>query len=372
MPCRRIHIAAALALLAPSAIPAASAGSSSGGQRVPDAPTVSAVRCVASNTAPCPKQKVVVRGQQAVIEGSDLDATDSVVFRGAKGAADDARAKPSSVSPTRVVVRVPAAAKSGRVVVVSGFGAAGTRGPISVSDAPQTAPVDAAPGGRFFLGGKRQPVFTFNGRSDGPVQVQVVRDADGAVVKTIQATAVAGQPTQVRWDGTTDAGPAANGQYHFALAGNATAASADPAKAFAMFDHVFPIRGKHNLGYTATNDFGGPRKHKGQDMFAACGTPIAAARGGRVEYAGYQSEAGNYLVINGDSGQDYVYMHMRKPALVSTGQKVFTGQQVGEVGETGRAEGCHLHFELWSAPGWYKGGAAFDPKPQLRAWDAYS
>lgn len=168
----------------------------------------------------------------------------------------------------------------------------------------------------------------------------------------------------------TDGGPAPNGRYHFAPAGQASAsASATPTLAFALYDHVFPIRSRHNLGFTATNDFGGPRNHKGQDMFAACGTPIAAARGGRVEYAGYHSAAGNYVVIDGDDGVDSVYVHMRQAPLVEAGQKVFTGQQVGE---TGRAEGCHLHFELWSAPGWYRGGTASDPKPQLRAWDAYS
>ena len=43
--------------------------------------------------------------------------------------------------------------------------------------------------------------------------------------------------------------------------------------------------------------------------------------------------------------------------LVRTGQRVFTGQALGEVGDTGRASGCHLHFELWSAPGWYQGGS---------------
>jgi murein DD-endopeptidase MepM/ murein hydrolase activator NlpD len=41
------------------------------------------------------------------------------------------------------------------------------------------------------------------------------------------------------------------------------------------------------------------------------------------------------------------------------------------VGETGRASGCHLHFELWTAPGWYKGGRAVDPLPTLRRWDSY-
>jgi murein DD-endopeptidase MepM/ murein hydrolase activator NlpD len=42
------------------------------------------------------------------------------------------------------------------------------------------------------------------------------------------------------------------------------------------------------------------------------------------------------------------------------------------VGDTGRASGCHLHFEEWTAPGWYAGGKPFDPLPDLRAWDAQS
>lgn len=134
-------------------------------------------------------------------------------------------------------------------------------------------------------------------------------------------------------------------------------------------DHVFPIRGKHDLGQTATNRYGGGRNHQGQDLFASCGTPLVAAQGGTVKYAGSQARAGNYIVITGKkSGWDYVYMHMRRPPLASKGDTVQTGQPIGEVGDTGNAQGCHLHFELWKSPGWYSGGSTFDPLPLLRAW----
>jgi murein DD-endopeptidase MepM/ murein hydrolase activator NlpD len=138
---------------------------------------------------------------------------------------------------------------------------------------------------------------------------------------------------------------------------------------------VFPVRGVHSYG-EGQAAFGAQRDghtHEGQDVFARCGTPLVAARGGVVKLNRFQSAAGNYLVIDGEGTDiDYAYMHLRDPSPLPKGARVRTGQPIGNVGDTGDANGCHLHFELWSGPGWYTGGAAFDPLVFLKAWDAYS
>jgi murein DD-endopeptidase MepM/ murein hydrolase activator NlpD len=132
---------------------------------------------------------------------------------------------------------------------------------------------------------------------------------------------------------------------------------------------VFPVQGKYSFG-TSVNRFGGGRGHKGQDIFARCGTPIAAALGGKVVMAGWQSAAGNYAVVTNPDGRSQAYMHMLQPATVRKGDDVPAGANLGQVGETGRASGCHLHFELWTAPGWYTGGSPIDPLTTLESWAA--
>jgi murein DD-endopeptidase MepM/ murein hydrolase activator NlpD len=77
-------------------------------------------------------------------------------------------------------------------------------------------------------------------------------------------------------------------------------------------------------------------------------------------------------VVHGVDGTDNAYMHLAQPSPFSEGDKVFTGQQIGLVGETGDATACHLHFEIWTPPGWYSGGKPIDPLPSLESWDAYS
>jgi murein DD-endopeptidase MepM/ murein hydrolase activator NlpD len=58
-------------------------------------------------------------------------------------------------------------------------------------------------------------------------------------------------------------------------------------------------------------------------------------------------------------------MHLKKASWASKGTTLYAGQQIGRVGASGNASGCHLHFEIWTSPGWYAGGKPFDPYPNL-------
>ena len=148
-----------------------------------------------------------------------------------------------------------------------------------------------------------------------------------------------------------------------------------PDEVLANKSHVFPIRGKHDYGGAGAR-FGTGRvghSHEGHDVFATCGTPLVAARGGVVQFRGYHAAAGNYVVIDGDGTEtDYAYMHLEQRTPFRKGDAIATGQRIGSVGDSGNARGCHLHFELWSGPGWYEGGRAIDPLRALKAWDSWS
>jgi murein DD-endopeptidase MepM/ murein hydrolase activator NlpD len=135
---------------------------------------------------------------------------------------------------------------------------------------------------------------------------------------------------------------------------------------------VFPVQGAWTLGGEEAR-FGAKRQghaHQGQDIMAAEGTPVVSPRAGFVTWRAYQAAgAGHYVVVRGDDTRDYVFMHLQdgSPA-VEKGDGVAAGQQLGAVGATGRAEGPHLHFEIWPY-GWYADGSQpIDPLPDLLAW----
>ena len=66
-------------------------------------------------------------------------------------------------------------------------------------------------------------------------------------------------------------------------------------------------------------------------------------------------------------------MHLRKPSKLHKGDRVHTGERIGQVGQSGNASGCHLHMEEWSAPGWYQGGHFVRGITRhLKKWDRWS
>lgn len=202
-------------------------------------------------------------------------------------------------------------------------------------------------------------------KSPHRVLVSVPRSARSGPVRVVTATAAATGP-RVR--------VVAEAKPDVPAAPPAPAAPATPKQASATpadDGGVFPVQGKHDYG-TSVNRFGGGRDHKGQDVFAKCGTSLVAAQAGVVTFKQFQDRAGNYVVIKADDGTGQAYMHLAAPATVDKGDRVAAGQSIGQVGDTGRATGCHLHFELWTSPGWYTGGSPIDPLPALEHWDAAS
>jgi murein DD-endopeptidase MepM/ murein hydrolase activator NlpD len=98
---------------------------------------------------------------------------------------------------------------------------------------------------------------------------------------------------------------------------------------------------------TLTSGFG-PRNgtfHDGIDIAAPEGTPIYAARGGRVIYSDQIPGYGNIVILEHAEGLSTVYAHNQKNE-VAQGDVVRQGDEVSRVGQTGRTTGPNLHFEV--------------------------
>ena len=89
----------------------------------------------------------------------------------------------------------------------------------------------------------------------------------------------------------------------------------------------------------------GSTNHKGIDIAGRRGTPIYAADGGTVVYAGWMSGYGYLVQINHGNGYVTYYGH-NSSLTVSVGQHVYKGQQIARMGSTGNSTGNHCHFEV--------------------------
>ena len=325
--------------------------------------------------ARCGTGGAVRPGSVLRVRGREMSRADEVVFLGAEGVDDDVTATALVRRRTSVDVRVPLGAAGGPVAVVDRDRALSAPSPAAIALEP-TPPaaepsVEAAVNAPRIYVDSAQPAvlnYVVHGPGSAQVAIQLVRETDGVVLLHWDAPQVAPAALQrLAWDGRVDGHVQLDGRYAFRVTGAGLVAA---VAGFELSRERFPILGRYSFG-SGSASFGGGRGHQGHDVFARCGTPLVAARGGTVKFSGYHGRAGNYLVIdNEDEGTDYAYMHLRDEPLVAKGDRVQTGQPIGYVGSTGAASECHLHFEIWSAPGWYSGGRPIDPLPTLRAWAA--
>jgi murein DD-endopeptidase MepM/ murein hydrolase activator NlpD len=227
---------------------------------------------------------------------------------------------------------------------------------------------------RLFLHGRAARVlFTLSGRRAVTVRLHVLQASDGSRVATLDLGERAPGDHSVAFTGA-EAGVLPEGGYVLHLAGRGLrrGPTASSTAELDFSHHAFPLAGSFDWGGEGSR-FGAPRhghSHQGQDLAAAEGTPVVAPRAGVVESVQYQAEgAGHYVVLDDDDEDlDYVFMHLRSGSIpVAEGDHVRTGERIGEVGNTGRSSGPHLHFEIWVG-GWFAGGEPIDPLPLLQAW----
>ncbi|VDS09277.1 Murein DD-endopeptidase MepM [Paracoccus haematequi] len=102
------------------------------------------------------------------------------------------------------------------------------------------------------------------------------------------------------------------------------------------------------------------RAHEGIDMAAPVGTPIHATGDGIVTHAGRQGAYGNLIKIQHELGVETRYGHLSR-IRVKVGQRVSQGERIGDMGNTGRSTGPHLHYEVRMK------GRAVDPMSFIKA-----
>lgn len=109
-------------------------------------------------------------------------------------------------------------------------------------------------------------------------------------------------------------------------------------------EFVWPVPASRRISSGYGRRWG--RHHEGIDIPGKIGTSIVAAADGKVIYSGSGVGGyGNITVILHDNGYHTVYAHAKENLTVA-GQRVYKGQVIAKLGQSGRSTGPHLHFEI--------------------------
>jgi murein DD-endopeptidase MepM/ murein hydrolase activator NlpD len=348
-----------------------------GGVGPPHPPRVSDVVCVST----CGGIHKATAGSKVELSGRHLRYVAAVLFNVEGGGRVEA--DPVAVASRFVKVRVPDGAVTGRPKATDSYHSDKSPTELKIVDPGQIQPsgrfklrnASAKPRKSYYYGRKKPRVkYMFTNSEPTDVRIDVVKRPNGRVVDSwIERDQAPNTSHTTSWKGIRHGKPAANGRYKFRVGPQSGSMDSTTEARFTYHRFKFPVRGRHSYG----DGVGAARSghtHQGQDIMGRCGTPLVAVRGGRVQWKAYHSAAGYYLVIDGKkTGHDYVYMHLRRRSHLHKGEAVRTGQQIGVMGESGNAVGCHLHFEEWSAPGWYAGGRFMSAVTRhLKKWDHWS
>jgi len=117
---------------------------------------------------------------------------------------------------------------------------------------------------------------------------------------------------------------------------------------------------KRAFRYTSGFGMRWGRMHNGTDFAAAHGTPIHATADGVITHAGWRSGYGYLVKIEHQFGLETRYAHLSR-IRVSEGQRVSRGDRIGDMGNTGRSTGTHLHYEV------RMDGKAINPMTYIKA-----
>jgi len=111
---------------------------------------------------------------------------------------------------------------------------------------------------------------------------------------------------------------------------------------YKKLDFIWPVEGKISDVFTEVEN----KKHQGIDISCPLGTPIKASNAGKVIYSNNGIKGyGNLIILRHSEEYVTVYAH-NQVNLVEEGRWAEKGQIIGKVGQTGRATGPHLHFEI--------------------------